>query len=104
MQFPRGVIVLCGDGRETRGNAVLHSVFRGDVSAAEEAVFLQVGEFVGCYATGNLVILDNDEEGQPAELGDGPDGEEGGVGVRDEGLTDVHREDFTFCVLGKRDR
>jgi hypothetical protein len=79
----------------------LHSVFWGDVSAAEESVFLEVGEFVGCYSSGDLVVLDYDEEGQPAELCSSPDGEEGGVRVRDEGLADVHGEDFTFCVFWK---
>lgn len=82
----------------------MHSVFGGHVSAAEESVFLQVGEFVGCYSSGDLVVLDYDEEGQPAELGGCPDGEEGGVGVRDEGFADVHGENFTFCVFWKRDR
>jgi hypothetical protein len=43
----------------------LHSVFGGDVSAAEESVFLEVGEFLGCDAAGDLVVLDDDEETDP---------------------------------------
>ena len=58
---------------------------------------------MGCYTAGDLVILDYDEERQPAELGGAPEGEERGVGVCDEGFTDIHGEDFTLRVLWEGD-
>src|ERR1700686_5226097 len=55
----------CACGGETGGNAFLHSVFAGYIPSAHEAVFLEVGEFVGCYAAGYLVELTGYEEGKP---------------------------------------
>ena len=39
----------------------MHTIFYSDIPTAHEPVFLEVGEFVSCYTSGNLVALDYHE-------------------------------------------
>ena len=49
----------------------------------------------------DLVILNDDEETEPDQLGSCPDCEEGCVGVCYERLAELHWQDFAFCIFGE---